>query len=369
MNKNNNNRKGRSQPKKQGRTKNRSQGAFVATSKRIQTRKPQMRANADTATITHREYVADISGSNDFSVLGFSINPGLQNLFPWLSKIAVNYETYKFLKLAFHYETAVSTTTGGSMMLAADYDAYDATPTDKRQLMSYAHAERSAAWQESCFTCRPGDLTKFVKDHYVRTDEEKGDLKTYDIGNFFMATQGTPSGEMGELYVSYTIQLSTPQLSAPVSIPPAPVANLASEFYTTNPQSLGASTVTELLFGGTTINTLAMPANYPGDYGVLQLEPGNYSFNIKLLINGGPVPSVEIVQRQKDGFGVTTYVALTPPRVTSTSAGIPTEFSGYIVVGPSPDTDPTPPQFKVRVTTSGAVTVPINSTSISFLLL
>jgi hypothetical protein len=184
----------------------------------MQTQKPRMTAGFDGATISHREFIADITGSELFGLTSFEINPGLSSLFPWLSNIAVNYETFKFTKLQFHYETAVSTTTGGSILLAVDYDAADAPPVNKREMMSYASATRSAAWQESTFNCRPSDLCKFVKERYVRSKTENGDIKTYDVGNFFIATQGTPAAEMGELYVSYTVQLHTPQYNSNVPV-------------------------------------------------------------------------------------------------------------------------------------------------------
>lgn len=50
--------------------------------------------------ITHREYVGDISAGTGtpsvFNVTQYAINPGQQNLFQWLSRIASNYESYKF---------------------------------------------------------------------------------------------------------------------------------------------------------------------------------------------------------------------------------------------------------------------------------
>lgn len=58
--------------------------------------------------ITHREYIADIVTGPDagsFSYVTYSINPGSTNLFPWLSNIAQNFESYKMLGLVFEYKS------------------------------------------------------------------------------------------------------------------------------------------------------------------------------------------------------------------------------------------------------------------------
>jgi hypothetical protein len=190
------------------------QSAPVATSRRITTGKPNVRANATHATISHREYVGDVSGSIAFSASQYALNPGNSAVFPWLSSIAMNYESYVFKQLHFHFETSVSTTTAGTVMLAVDYDASDAPPATKQVLMGYAQAQRSAPWQECAFNCRAGDLRKFATERYVRgLTLPSGDVKTYDVGNLFLATQANVSDDIiGELYVSYTVELRTPQI-------------------------------------------------------------------------------------------------------------------------------------------------------------
>lgn len=198
------------------------QSAPVATSRRVTTRKPNVNANSTSATISHREYVGDISGSVLFNSSGFALNPGNSAVFPWLSSIARNYESYVFKQLHFHYETSVSTTTAGTVMLAVDYDASDDAPSSKQALMGYAQAQRSAPWQECAFNCRAGDLHKFSSERYVRDDVPPvGDIKTYDVGNLFLATQGNASDAvLGELYVSYVVELKTPQIHQTLIVAP-----------------------------------------------------------------------------------------------------------------------------------------------------
>lgn len=226
FNKNNNKPKNRAPAARRAPPGNRRMGqkqsAPVATSRRITTRKPNVRATATHATISHREYIGDVSGSVAFEASKYALNPGNPSVFPWLSSIAMNYESYVFKQLHFHFETSVSTTTAGTVMLAVDYDAGDEPPATKQVLMGYAQAQRSAPWQECAFNCRAGDLRKFAAERYVRgLTPPVGDIKTYDVGNLFLATQGNASGDtIGELYVSYTVELRTPQIHNVVSAPP-----------------------------------------------------------------------------------------------------------------------------------------------------
>jgi hypothetical protein len=308
-----------------------------------------MRASADAATITHREFVGDITGTALFALSKHVINPGMPGLFPWLSKIAINYETYNFTKLQFHYETAVSTTTSGSILMAVDYDAGDADPLDKRQLMSYAHAVRSAAWQEDTYSCHVADLSKFVKERYVRKEEEKGDIKTYDVGNFFIATQGTPAAEMGELYVSYTVVLRTPQ-SAGVAPSAAPTSPLAAQFHMTVPENVPAVASWLVPYLGVTFNSASILQVGSNFY----LPPGDYEFSVNFLCTAGPISAFRI---EKNGS------LLVPDRVSTAVASTPAEMSGIITSTDVADA------WYIRVMSVGAVILPAWSNTVSFKLL
>jgi hypothetical protein len=174
--------------------------------------------------VTHREYVGEISANaggppTTFNVQSFAINPGLQSLFPWLSKIASNFESYNFSKLKFCYETEAPSSLGGTLVLAVDYDALDAAPVSKQQALAYRSSVRSAPWNDCCHTSGAEDLHKF-KSRFIRTGAvpATADLKTYDVGNLFTITQGvtTASATCGELYVEYSVHLMTPVFDFPV---------------------------------------------------------------------------------------------------------------------------------------------------------
>lgn len=170
--------------------------------------------------IRHREYIAEMPGTSDgtFSVQGFSINPGIQATFPWLCSVAQNFEEYVFKKLHFAYETEQSTTAPGSLLMMVDYDAADAQPTSKTEIMAHRGATRTPIWGDTTFIATASDLFK-TRRLYIRTGSlgPNLDIKTYDVGNFFVACQGTnTAGNLGELYVEYDVELYVPQLTPAV---------------------------------------------------------------------------------------------------------------------------------------------------------
>lgn len=204
-----------------------------------------MRTTVNTAIITHREFIADVAGSVAFAASEYAVNPGNSAVFPWLAQIALRYESYVFKRLHFEFETVSSTLTAGSIMMACDYDAADNAPVDKQTLMSYAQATRSAPWQECSFAAKSSDLTKFTRERYVRGDTPpSGDIKTYDVANFFLATQGmTNADAVGELYVSYTVELRTPQLN--LAAPSLPLEQVVLTGNATNSAFFGTPTTAE----------------------------------------------------------------------------------------------------------------------------
>ncbi len=166
--------------------------------------------------IVMREYIADIiaasTGAN-FNLTQFAINPGQASMFPWLSKIAQNFESYKFKKLKFCYETEAPSSLGGTLVMAVDYDASDVAPANKQQALAYRGSVRSAPWTPCCHTSVGEDLSK-QKSYFVRPGSvpANSDIKLYDVGNLNVITQGisTNSATCGELYVEYAVKLMTP---------------------------------------------------------------------------------------------------------------------------------------------------------------
>ena len=117
----------------------------VATARKFNTGTPTITNQGNSTTITHEEFFFDIFGNTSQTLPTFNsnagvaqiINPANPALFPWLSGICNSYETYKFLKLEFVYQGLCSTGTGGSVIMAVDYDPTDQSPLTKQDMLAY----------------------------------------------------------------------------------------------------------------------------------------------------------------------------------------------------------------------------------------
>lgn len=199
--------------------------APVATTRSFRTSQPRIRATHKTCVITHKEYLSDISGSNAvafpaIAAPGYNaylVNPSNPGVFPWLSGVAPLYETYKFRKLKFSYQPACSTSTLGRIMAAFDYDASDLPPASKTQLMSNDGAVQTATWNEIEIPASQAGLNK-QKNYYTNfTVSNNPDLPSVlrqnNVGTFYLMAIGQATENViGELFVEYEIELSTPQL-------------------------------------------------------------------------------------------------------------------------------------------------------------
>jgi len=164
--------------------------------------------------IIHREYLGDVSMAASFTSTKYAINAGLGRTFPWLSTVAQRFESYRFNKLRFCFETSCSSTQTGTVLLIPDYDAQDSAPVNKVQALSYRNSARAQAWLSFCQESSQEDLNK-QKSYFVRQGSNPSgtDIRLYDVGNLFLCVQGADTNTVGELWVEYDVHLMTPQNS------------------------------------------------------------------------------------------------------------------------------------------------------------
>nr|QYF49936.1 MAG: hypothetical protein 2 [Sichuan sediment noda-like virus 6] len=195
--------------------KSRTLNAPAARTVQIRMGKPKMTQKNGVTCIKHSEYITDIVAVNSaFTLNRFQCNPGLEGTFPWLSTIASRFEYYTFKKLTFQFRPTCSTSTNGTIYMAFDYDASDPAPVNKVAMMAYDGSVRSAPWTPLDFYASKNNMRAFTTERFTRIAPVGGDVKTYDIGNFYIATGSTtvPNLLMGELYIDYEVELRTPQL-------------------------------------------------------------------------------------------------------------------------------------------------------------
>lgn len=218
--------------------------------------------------VRHREYFGDLMGSVEFSCVPYWINPGNPTLFPWLSRMAANYESYRFNRLDFHYKTAAATSEIGSVIMSVDYDAADAPPASLQQVYQNWGSTDCQVWEpDKIVRCDRADLDK-LKQRTIRTGPLAAnlDIKTYDVGNINFCTTGQLTNKViGRLWADYEVELITPQGEDGV-------AGFYSHMYTAG----GGATRTipfglaPALFGkpphGVAPNSLGVPFLVPGEY-------------------------------------------------------------------------------------------------------
>jgi hypothetical protein len=185
----------------------------VATTRQITIQKPRISSTPDGVILfKHTEYIADLNGSVDFDSRTLALNPGNEDVFPYLSNIAVSFEYYKFRKLRLRYEPSCSTSTPGAVMLCIDYDASDSAPLGKTSFMMNQNATRCSSWSRSSMDlvakANGAQVKRFVLNDFPPPNT---DVKMYNLGNLFIATQGSTAAPIGEIYVDYEVELSVPQ--------------------------------------------------------------------------------------------------------------------------------------------------------------
>lgn len=175
--------------------------------------------------ITKREFVTDVVSSTTFSNSYYELNAGNPGLFPWLSSIAENFEQYKFLGLVFEFKptsgSAIASTNNslGTIIMTTNYDVLNDPFTTKREMEAYQFTVASVP-SSPCIhpvECKPG--SNVLQNLYIRGPfiPQHFDARFYDMGLFQIASAGQQANNitLGELWVSYHVELSKPKLVSP----------------------------------------------------------------------------------------------------------------------------------------------------------
>lgn len=171
--------------------------------------------------IEHREYLADVVGSTSFAINSYDINPGLVSSFPWLAGVASAFEEYRLLGCIYEFKSTSASalnstnTAMGTVIMATEYDVSDAVFSSKLVMENHQFAV-STKPDLSCLhpvECAPA-LT-VAPQRWVRSSAvpSGADPKLYDWGRMSIATTGMQAvNVIGELWVTYRVQLLKPQL-------------------------------------------------------------------------------------------------------------------------------------------------------------
>lgn len=189
---------------------------------------PMMHKDGQTVTIRHREFIATVSSSTDFSVTrSFRLNPGDHETFPWLSTVANSFQEYKFKGLVFHYiptsGNAISGTSPslGSVMMQTSYRANDAAPASKSELLNEYWSGEAVPSETFAhpIECNPAENPFNIQ--YVRRGELPPNENPlfYDLGVTHVCTQGqlAANNVLGDIWVTYEVELKKPIVASNVT--------------------------------------------------------------------------------------------------------------------------------------------------------
>jgi len=214
--------------------------------------------------------------TNFHTIFSTAINPGNFSMFPWLSNIALNFEMYRFRRLSFEYVPCCPTTSFGNLIVAVDYDAADAAPTELKAMSTYQDCGSSSVWAPATF---PQRAVSRQGPRYIRVGNLSAnlDIKTYDLGNLFIAVQSAaPSQDLGYMRVHYEVELLIPQVR-PGGVILASSASLSSADFASVNKPLGTK---PSILGG-------LPFTYDSVTGQLKIErAGDYIVNVDAIGSG-----------------------------------------------------------------------------------
>lgn len=169
----------------------------------------------------HKEYLGPVSGSTEFENTAYLVNPGLSATFPFLSKIARNWQEYQFDYCEFKFgsrssDALNSTNTAlGSVVTATNYNCCEADFTSKQQMevTRGVLSERPSISQVHGLDVTPQRTP--LPQLYIRSDAvpSNQDQHLYDLAKFQIATEGMQAAAViGELWVHYRVILRKPRL-------------------------------------------------------------------------------------------------------------------------------------------------------------
>jgi len=247
--------------------------AAVSKGTIVKSRMPNIVRKDRSQLIVHRELInASVSAHSSYTVEGtYPLNPGMATTFPWLNKIAQQYEQFTIEEITFHYVPFVATSTAGTVMMMTDYNAADPAPASETQFMDHPQAVSGPVWAPLSFRCNPKDLHLFTSRRFVRTSLIAGDIKTYDCGNFFLATDNSATTPVGKLYVEYRVLLHTPQLEQSPALAPT-----TGSFFTIGTQTITLNTLTTATSITPVFNTFGNAIAS----GVFTVAAGTYKFTV-----------------------------------------------------------------------------------------
>jgi len=245
--------------------------------------------------VSHREYVGDITSSIAFTLSTYSLNPGLVATFPWLAAVASQYEQYRFRGCAWEFRSTSASalnsinTALGTVIMATQYDVLDSNFASKLTMENYDMAMSCKPAESMLHGVECNKRLNPLSELYVRNAgiPANADARLYDLGKFQIATVGMQQADVviGELWVTYEVELIKPKLLEAASAVISPYAHWNSAgstgtITTSGNNYMWGPTFDMVLKSGSA--TVATPQTVGGEARVTFPFPGRYMILITL---------------------------------------------------------------------------------------
>ncbi len=192
-------------------------GVASSYAKGVKATKPRIQYSSTgrECRVVHKEFITNVVGSVNFTTpIQVQLNPGLVGSFPWLSNIANNFEQYRVNALRFCYMTRTGTSVPGSVLMYPDYDAADSAPLTEQIASAYAEIVEDAPWKDNMCILRPAGMHALGPRKFIRNSAvAASDIKTYDVGTFYLSTVDGTAVPWGKVWIEYDISFYEPQLN------------------------------------------------------------------------------------------------------------------------------------------------------------
>lgn len=177
--------------------------------------------------ISGKEYIGDVfthpTVAGAFYQQNFAINPGLNDLMPWLSSLAQQYQQWRPNGIIFEFISTSGDITNnqalGKIIIATDYNTttLHTSFTNQQEMLAESYSQEAAPDKNMAhgLECAPSERARsiyFVRSGFVGADQTLAD---FDIAQTTVATVGGPSANtnLGSLYVNYDISFYKTTLS------------------------------------------------------------------------------------------------------------------------------------------------------------
>lgn len=323
-----NNKKAKTKTSSQQKKKN--QASVSKISNNVSTRRYRVPAGygekisaSEAGVRTHSkcERLGSVTGNGAFGIsTNIAINPGLDTFLPWLSRMADLYTYYRIHNIRIKYTPAITVFSNGEVMIGWNANTYETPPISDVELTENNGYSTDVLFEAHELNLGSSPVLFIRKAALVNVD-----LKTYDFGRLFVATNGVAADLLcGHIDVHYDVSFYGKDVGTKTTLhvedyPQMVVGKVASTTAGSQPDANGA--VVLPLFGEAVSNKdvdilSAFPNGGTGTNStspvILFNEPGTYQISLKMPVESTNAPTESTLRNPETNFSVNSSLSEDP---------------------------------------------------------